>query len=258
MTLHRMPATELFMKLIVTAGNTYMPIDRVRGMTNMFTGRTGTAIARCACRRGHQVYLLTSHPELAADWGPAAGNEVRVCPYRTFRDLEQLMKETVQAGCDAVIHSAAVSDYQPAGIYAPAPDTRFDPDQGSWFSRSHERPFLVDRSAAKVKSSEPELWLRLVRTPKLIDKVREEWGFKGILVKFKLEAGIAEAELQALAESSRLQSRADLVVANTLEGAQQWALLGPTRGTYARITRAELADRLLEAVEDLHQERRRG
>ena len=31
------------MNLLITAGNTLAPIDRVRGLTNVFTGRTGAA-----------------------------------------------------------------------------------------------------------------------------------------------------------------------------------------------------------------------
>ena len=39
------------MNLLVTAGNTQVAIDRVRCITNIFTGRTGTAIALEAYRR---------------------------------------------------------------------------------------------------------------------------------------------------------------------------------------------------------------
>src|SRR5262249_47422280 len=104
-------------------------------------------------------------------------------------------------------------------------------------------------AAGKIKSDEPELWLRLVRTPKLIDRFRRDWGFRGTLVKFKLEVGITDAELLAVAERSRRQSGGDLMVANTLEGASSYAFLGPLGGEYRRIERAELADRLLDAVE---------
>jgi phosphopantothenoylcysteine synthetase/decarboxylase len=107
---------------------------------------------------------------------------------------------------------------------------------------------LLDRAAAKVKSDEPELWLRLMRTPKLIDLVRRDWGFRGILVKFKLEVGVADAELLAIAERSRRQSDADWMVANTLEGAAEWAYLG-SAGGYERITRDALPARLTEAIE---------
>jgi phosphopantothenoylcysteine synthetase/decarboxylase len=111
---------------------------------------------------------------------------------------------------------------------------------------------MVDRSAAKVKSDDPELWLRLVRAPKIVDQFRSDWKFRGTLVKFKLEVGVDEAELISIAERSRLKSGADLMVANTLEGAGEWALLGAQ--TYDRIPRAALPTRLLDAIERLSRE----
>ena len=98
--------------------------------------------------------------------------------------------------------------------------------------------------------------MRLVRAPKLIDRMRQLWGFAGILVKFKLEVGLGEGELLQVAEASRKQSAADLMVANTLDGARHWAYLGPRPdGMYDRVPRRELPDRLVLAVEALYQER---
>ena len=109
-----------------------------------------------------------------------------------------------------------------------------------------------------MKSDEPELWLRLVRAPKLVDRVRADWGFQGVLVKFKLEVGIGEEQLLQIAEQSRQHSRADLMVANTLEGADTWAYLGPLAGHYQRVSRQELAERLLEVVEQVYKEQFHG
>src|SRR5262249_50721825 len=160
-----------------------------------------------------------------------------------------------RGGFDAVIHCAAVSDYQASGVYAPAQGTRFDAGQRAW---EGSPPRLLDRAADKVKSDEPELWLRLVRTPKLVDLVRTDWDFRGVVVKFKLEVGVGEKDLLAIAERSREQSSADLMVANTLDGAALWAYLGPLLGRYERIPRRLLAERLLAAVEDLQRERAHG
>jgi hypothetical protein len=107
----------------------------------------------------------------------------------------------------------------------------------------------MDRSAAKVKSDEPELWLRLLRAPKLIDLVRSDWGYHGRLVKFKLEVGVSDDTLLDVAERSRTQSGADLMVANTLEGSGEYAFLGPLSGRYVRVSRAELPVKLLDALE---------
>ena len=228
------------MNILITAGNTQAPIDRVRCITNIFTGRTGAAIALEARRRGHAVTLLTSHPEtLPATQG------IECIAYRTFEDLRAQMSKRVNSALQVVIHSAAVSDYLSSGIYAAAVGSHFDLDSLSWRGQP---PTLVDRSASKVKSDAPELWLRLERAPKLIDLVRTDWGFRGFLVKFKLEVGVSDADLLTIAEKSRLQSDADWMVANTLEGASEWAFLGSAQG-YERIARAELPWRLLDAIE---------
>lgn len=235
------------MNILVTAGNTLVPIDRVRCITNVFTGRTGAAIARCVWERGHCVTLLTSHPE-TMEITPA--ERWAMLRYSTLDDLLNLMAERVKnGGLDAVIHCAAVSDYLAGGVYAAAEGTHFRAEDGRWESKGAAGPVLIDRTAGKIKSEEPELWLRLVRAPKLVDCVRGDWGFRGLLVKFKLEVGVDDEQLLAVAERSRRQSFADLMVANTLEGADQWAFLGPFDGQYQRVSRSELAERLLIALE---------
>jgi len=244
------------MNILITAGNTLAPIDRVRCITNPFTGRTGTGIALHCHARGHRATLLTSHPEVVEELARERlpGSERwHVRAYRTFDDLEHLLEEMVpNGGMDAIIHSAAVSDYRAAGIYTPAPGTLFRAGDATWSSDGPGAPTLVDRAAGKVKSDEAELWLRLIRTRKLVDCIREAWAFQGVLVKFKLEVGIGAEQLVEIAERSRRHSRADLMVANTLEGASSWAFLGPIDGAYQRVRRGDLPERLLAAVEQLH------
>jgi phosphopantothenoylcysteine synthetase/decarboxylase len=250
------------MNILVTAGNTLVPIDRVRCLTNIFTGRTGTGIALHCHERGHAVTLLTSHPDVVVELrtgGPPGGDRWSMLAYRTFDDLRELMADRVRYGAPAaVIHSAAVSDFRAAGIYAPGPATHFHAETSTWGSSAASPPTLVDRGAGKVKSNEPELWLRLIQTPKLIDCIRTEWGFRGVLVKFKLEVGISDEQLRDIAERSRRFSDADLMAANTLEGASAWAFLGPIAGAYQRVSRLDLPPRLLEAVEQIHRERIHG
>lgn len=241
------------MNILITAGNTLTPIDKVRGITNIFTGRTGGSIAVEAHRRGHRVTLLTSHPEAVEQ--PSTKERWIVQRFHTFDDLQIALKDNISSKTfDAIIHCAAVSDYRSAGVYAPSKETRFDPFSGQWMGEVT----LIDRAAGKVKSDENELWLRLVRTPKLIDFFRKDWAFRGILVKFKLEVGKTDEELLEIGERSRVQSSADLMVSNTLEGARDWAFLGPINGQYQRTERRELADRLLAEVERLNRERIHG
>jgi phosphopantothenate---cysteine ligase (CTP) len=250
------------MNLLVTAGNTLAPIDRVRGLTNVFTGRTGAAVALHAHARGHRVALLTSRPDAVTALRHGAAEPAEhwaVHRYKTFDDLHRLMEKHVrEGGFDAVVHAAAVSDYLVAGAYAASEGTRFFPQDAVWSGPAGGPPHLDDRAAPKLKSDEPELWLRLVRAPKLIDLVRSEWGFHGLLVKFKLEVGISERQLLDIAEPSRVFSGANLMVANTLEGAATHAYIGPLPDGYQHVSRADLSARLLDALEVLHRERKHG
>ena len=111
-----------------------------------------------------------------------------------------------------MIHAAAVSDYRVAGVYTNK-DGRF-----------------VDVSAGKVKGSHPEPWLKLRLNAQARGTGFGPRGFGGILVKFKLEVGISEEELREVAERARLHSRADLLVANTLEGMNDWGAPGRSAG----------------------------
>jgi phosphopantothenoylcysteine synthetase/decarboxylase len=247
------------MKLLITAGNTQVPIDSVRCITNVFTGRTGTAIGLHAYELGHHVTLATSQPAAVAELSgsqPLRPERWRLCHFRTFAQLQKILADEIpDSGYDAIVHCAAVSDYEAAGIFAPQAGTRFQTETGTW---SGSPPVLLDRAAGKVRSDEPELWLRLQRTPKLIDEMRTTWRFRGVLVKFKLEVGVSEEQLLDIGERSRRHSQADLIVANTLEGAAVWALLGPLQGAYQRIERRELPERLLAAILEKIQERTHG
>lgn len=236
------------MNILVTAGNTLALIDKVRCLTNIFTGRTGAGIALEAHDRGHAVRLLTSHPdavEALREGRPLDPARWSVVPYRTFEDLQSRMAEAIPAGgLDAVVHCAAVSDYLCGGVYSPAAGTTFDPAAARWSAGAT----LIDRAAGKVKSDEPEMWVRLIRAPKLVDRIRTDWGFTGVLVKFKLEVGIGDEQLLDIAERSRRHSEADLMVANTLEGASDYAYLGPLSGKYERVSRRALAGRLVDEI----------
>lgn len=185
-------------KILITAGSTNVPIDKVRLISNVFSGRTGTAIAKYYAELGDEVVLITSSPKLLADYHEAP---IVVKAYKTFDQLKEVMEKTIcENEFDVIIHSSAVSDYRVAGVFV------------------HENGVMVELDASKkISSKHKELFLRQVPTEKLVDLIRSEWGFKGTLVKFKLEVGITDEELIEIAKRSREASDADYIVANCLE-----------------------------------------
>jgi phosphopantothenate-cysteine ligase/phosphopantothenoylcysteine decarboxylase/phosphopantothenate--cysteine ligase len=224
------------MNMLITAGNTQTPVDRVRCITNIFSGRTGEAIALAATARGHRVTLITSRE---AGTPP----HIRHRPYRTFDDLESAMRhELATAAYDVLIMAAAVNDYHVAGTYGLAEGVTFDPN-----ALTVDGPF-ADVARGKVRGNHPELWLRLTPAPKLIDRARRDWGFAGTLVKFKLEVDVAEGDLLRIAEESRRQSAADWIVANSYRDRVGEAWILGAQSAAVKVTREELPFALLDRL----------
>ena len=188
-------------RVLITAGSTVVPIDKVRAITNIFKGKTGTAIAEYLDSKGYDVTIVTSNPEKIPTRLSPSSN-INVIKYKTYDDLYEIMEREIKYGnYDVIIHSAAVSDYKVEGVYIHQENGQLTP--------------LVNNG--KVSSSYPEIFFRCVQTEKIIDKIRTEWNFLGYLVKFKLEVDKTDAQLLEIARKSRAVSDADMIVANCLE-----------------------------------------
>lgn len=230
-------------RFLVTAGNTREMIDRVRDWGNIFTGSTGLGIARALARHGH-VDLLTSnaaHLRELDDTPRIAGRG-----FRDHADLRETLAQLMRThDYSAVFMTAAVSDYRPAGAYEVV-DRRIDPHTGD------EHWTVRDVSAGKVKSDCARVAFIGERTEKLIDLFRTEWGYLGLLVKFKLEVGLDVEEQLRVARRSRVASGADYLVANTMEmtaGDKAGAfLVGDDRVEW--ISRPALAERLAFLIQE--------
>jgi phosphopantothenoylcysteine synthetase/decarboxylase len=207
-------------RILVTAGPTQVPIDAVRFISNVSSGRTGVEIARVAAAAGAEVTLLLGPGRVAADLHAP----YRTIEFVTFDHLHAALRHHVGSGAyDALVHAAAVSDY---------------------------RPVMEERG--KIPSENEVLVLRLQRTPKLVDEIRA-LDRSIILVKFKLEVARSEAELLEIARQSRAASDADFILANDL--AQMTGSVHPaylvdrTGDVVARVeTTGELALRLCETL----------
>jgi phosphopantothenoylcysteine decarboxylase/phosphopantothenate--cysteine ligase len=94
-------------KLLITAGPTFEPIDPVRGITNLSSGKMGYAIARAAREAGAEVQLVSGPTALATPYG------VQRIDVQSARDMHAAVMARV-AGQDAFIAVAAVADWRVA------------------------------------------------------------------------------------------------------------------------------------------------
>ena len=90
-------------KVLLTAGPTFEPIDPVRGITNLSSGKTGFAIARAARDAGAEVTLVAGPTPLAAPRG------VQRVDVTTAREMMDAVMQGLPA--DIFISVAAVADW---------------------------------------------------------------------------------------------------------------------------------------------------
>lgn len=101
------------MKIIVTCGPSYEPIDRVRRITNFSTGALGCLLANHFAQAGDEVWCLKG--ELAV--APDPVHAVRVIRFDTNQTLADALERIASPEKDlAVLHAAALCDFRVAGV----------------------------------------------------------------------------------------------------------------------------------------------
>jgi phosphopantothenoylcysteine decarboxylase / phosphopantothenate---cysteine ligase len=124
-------------RIMVTAGPTWEPIDPVRYLGNPSSGKTGFAVARAAERRGGEVTLISGPVNLP---DPAGVSVIRV---RTAREMALAVFARIESA-QIVIKVAAVSDYRPA-----------------------------EQAEQKIKKGLADTSLRLTRNPDILREIGE-------------------------------------------------------------------------------------
>jgi len=96
------------LRVLVTAGGTQEPIDKVRFVGNHSSGKMGRAVAREAVRRGAEVMVVAAN---AGEKEPG----VRWVDVGDYAELEEATTR-LAAHADILVMAAAVSDFTPAEV----------------------------------------------------------------------------------------------------------------------------------------------
>ena len=131
------------MRIIITCGPSYEPIDGARRLTNMSTGRLGVTLANFLTDAGHEVICLKGEGSTY----PGAVRAARLETFATNDDLAQALEsisrlETI----NAVFHAAALCDYRVEQALNDAGETITSPKFATRDGRFH----LVLAPATKV------------------------------------------------------------------------------------------------------------
>lgn len=182
-------------RVLITCGPTWVPLDSVRVLSNISTGKLGQALAQGLNKKGYRVTLLEGAVET-----PLANNKIRILKFKTFDELFKKLKSELKKPWGIVIHAAAISDFRP-------------------------------KTAAKrkISSSQKTLTLKLIPTVKIINTIKKINPY-AFLVGFKLDPEISKANAGAKAKYLFKNAACDLVVANRVAETQYQAYLVTPRG----------------------------
>ncbi len=229
------------MNVVVTGGGTTAPIDDVRLITNVSSGRFAAAISEAFLDRGASVWHIhvpgSQLPVLrGAQFDPDASDPTA--------ELERLVRLRERwLGLRDRLHrlplaQGTVADYAATlqRVFATQPI-----DVAVLAMAVSD--FEPEPHAGKVSSDRDSLVVHCRRTPKVIRSVRD-WTPSVYLVGFKLLSGASPEELIRRAESAGRINRADLTVANDLQ------LLRQGRHTL-HLVRPGAAPETLEPGDDL-------
>lgn len=177
------------MKVIVTCGPSYEPIDEVRRLTNFSTGELGVLLSRELARAGCEVLCFKGSGATAA--GPES--PCRVSAFNTNDDLLALLSQAAAGGdIAAVFQAAALCDYRV---------NRVLDEQGT------------DCAAPKIASRAGALTLQLEPATKVIAQLRRLFP-QSLLVGWKYELAGTREEALARAQRQLAEARADACVVN--------------------------------------------
>lgn len=160
--------------VLVTAGGTREPIDPVRFIGNLSSGKTGFLIAEEAARRGAKVFLVSGPNHMQAPFG---------CELVRVQTALQ-MRAAVMARADiadVIVMSAAVADFRPA-----------------------------TEAVDKIKKTDAPAAIELVRNPDILAELGAREAGRAVLIGFAAETSNVEQNALGKLEAKG----ADLIVAN--------------------------------------------
>lgn len=168
------------MRVLITAGPTYEPIDPVRFIGNHSTGKMGYALAEAFADRGANVTLISGPTQLRLQH-PL----VEVVAVQTADEMYTAAAK-IAPQADVWVFAAAVADYKPRSM-----------------------------AAEKIKKDDDTLTLELVKNVDIAATLGQQKRPEQYSVGFALETNNEEAHARAKLERKNF----DLIVLNSLRDA---------------------------------------
>lgn len=212
------------MKIIITSGGTSEKIDEVRKITNMSTGSLGSKIAENLMEdiSNIEIFFVTNKDMIL----PQGSSKIKFKYIDDTNDVLNTMKEIISENkIDFVIHSMAISDYTvdkivTEDVIKDVLDRYLNINNRTVYKTEDMYKYLMDNiygvdNSKKISSNNNNLFLNLVKTPKIVDLIKK-LDNNIELISFKLLNGVTEEELIEVATKQLKRTNSSVVIANDL------------------------------------------
>lgn len=198
-------------RILVTSGGTSEPIDSVRKITNVSTGRLGSLVGECFLEAGAFVDYITTKTALRPE-----NENCQIYTIESTRELLHTMEDLLNKHqYDGVIHAMAVSDYY-VDFVSNLQTISGACEKGIDIVAEENRvELLIGDEENKISSSLDNLVLVLRPTPKVIHSIKNIQP-DTLLFGFKLLVGTGEDALVKEALRVMEKNKCDYMVANDL------------------------------------------
>ena len=199
-------------RILVTAGGTSEPIDSVRKITNVSTGRLGSLVGEYFLESGAIVDYITTTAALKPN-----NKNCQIHTIESTKELLKTMEDLLNTHqYDGVIHAMAVSDYY-VDLVSSLQTISGACEKGIDIVDENNRVELLigDKEENKISSSLDNLVLVLRPTPKVIHSIKNIQP-DTLLFGFKLLVGTDEEALVKEALRVMEKNKCDYMVANDL------------------------------------------
>jgi len=207
------------MNIIITAGGTEEKIDEVRKITNMSTGALGAVIAEEILSMWDKenwqdlsnenvIFYICNKKSVKPQYPAHMKNHIKIIETTDTNSVQEAIQGIPsKENISMFIHSMAISDYRVRGAYKQV-------IYGDGFP-AVSNMIPIDTSS-KMKSDNDEIFLKLVKTPKIIDGIKNLFQ-NASLISFKLMNDVTKEDLIQTARNQAKRTGSDVVIANDLK-----------------------------------------
>lgn len=229
--------------IVITAGGTSERIDNVRKITNSSSGKLGSMIGDKISELINEEYKIF-YVCSKKSFKPSDKENVEIIEIEDTNDLVNVTRELLSKyKIDYFIHSMAVSDYTVEYV---TNESKYN----KYLENGDYNSLFIDRDS-KISSYEDNLFIKLKRTPKVIEMIKNV-SPSTYLVGFKLLDNVSEEKLIDVAYNLKVKNKCDLVLANDLDSIRKGNHVGyliKEKDNYLKVSSKEgIATKLVKVM----------